>query len=105
MLLWHNVSFRFPGLRRSTRIWLLLPYACRRGLIAEQRLRNLTGNAALSAAEVADYAKAGFKQGTPISPFSEAAWRPGAETHLHERVESICHELSGRGASLPRIAA
>ena len=66
---------------------------CLRVLLAEQRLRNLTGNAALSPAEVADYAKAGFKPGTPISPFSEAAWRPGAETNLHERVESICHEL------------
>ena len=66
---------------------------CLRGLLAEQRLRNMTVNAALSDAEVADYAKAGFKSGVPISPFSEAAWRPGAETHLHERVESICHEL------------
>ena len=56
---------------------------CLRGLLAEQRLRNMTGNAALSDAEVADYAKAGFKSGVPISPFSETAWRPGAETNYH----------------------
>ena len=34
---------------------------CLRGLLAEQHLRNMAGNAALTEAEVADYAKAGFK--------------------------------------------
>jgi hypothetical protein len=66
---------------------------CLQVLLAEQRLRNHPGIAALTEAEVSDYAKAGFKSGVPISPFAEAAWKPGAETSLHERIESICHEL------------
>ena len=66
---------------------------CLQVLLAEQRLRNRAGNATLTEAEVADYAKAGFQSGVPISQFAEAAWKPGAETSLHERVESICHEL------------
>ena len=45
----------------------------------------------LRESEVADYDRAGFKSGVPISLFAEAAWKPGAETSLHERTERICH--------------
>ena len=44
---------------------------CLQGLLAEQRLHNRTGNAALTEAQIVDYVRSGYKLGSSGSTFSE----------------------------------
>ena len=67
--------------------------ACLQVLVAEQTKLNGTGNAAMTEAQVATYEKSGFKSGGNAQQFEAVSWQAGAETDLHEHMETISHDL------------
>ena len=47
----------------------------------------------MTEAQVATYEKSGFKSGGNAQPFESVSWQAGAETDLHEHMETISHDL------------
>ena len=76
---------------------------CLQGLTDEQRLHNHTGNAALTDAQIVDYVRTGYKGAMSNSTFPEQVWKPGAETALHERMETLCQELIAKHLCLETL--